>query len=48
MANWEWFFNSDNGKIFVRLLKRTGARIFYAILGILIWIMSICIYTEIH
>lgn len=48
IANWEWFFNSNNGKIFVRLFKRTGARIFYMILGILIWVMAICIYTEIR
>ncbi|MFR3549464.1 MAG: immunity 17 family protein [Coprobacter sp.] len=46
IANWDWFFNTNNGKIFVRLFKRTGARIFYIILGILIWIMAISIYIE--
>lgn len=44
LANWDWFFNSNNGKIFVRLFKRTGARLFYAILGILIWFMAVSIY----
>ncbi|WP_294178655.1 immunity 17 family protein [Coprobacter sp.] len=48
IANWDWFFNTNNGKIFVRLFKRTGARIFYIILGILIWIMAISIYIEIN
>ena len=47
IANWDWFFNTENGKAIVRIFKRKGARIFYVILGILIWIMAISVYNNI-
>lgn len=34
--NWDFFFNSRKARPFVRLIGRTGARIFYAILGLFI------------
>lgn len=34
--NWNFFFNSRKAQTFVRLIGRTGARIFYAGLGIFI------------
>lgn len=34
--NWNFFFNSRKAQTFVRLFGRTGARIFYAGLGIFI------------
>ena len=34
--NWDFFFNSRKAKTFVKLIGRTGARIFYTILGLFI------------
>ena len=31
--NWDWYMNNYRARIFVRLLGRGGARVFYAILG---------------
>lgn len=31
--NFDWFFNSRKAKMFVKIFGRTGARIFYVILG---------------
>ncbi len=32
--NFDWYFNSRKASTFVNLLGRTGARIFYSILGL--------------
>ena len=32
--DWDWFMNNRRAKIFVKLLGRNGARVFYGILGI--------------
>lgn len=34
--NWGWFMNSGRARLFVKLFSRTGARIFYVILGFVI------------
>lgn len=34
LANWEFFFTNRKAKFFVNLFGRTGARIFYALLGL--------------
>ncbi len=34
-GNWEWFYNNWRARGFVKFLGRTGARIYYAVLGIL-------------
>jgi len=34
ILDWEWFLTSRRAVMFVRLLGRTGARIFYALLGL--------------
>ena len=39
--NWDFFFSNSKARVFVRLLGRTGARIFYGILGIAIIIIGI-------
>lgn len=39
--DWDFFFNNSKARVFVRLLGRTGARIFYGILGIAIIIIGI-------
>ncbi len=31
--NWNWFFNNNRAILFVKIFKRKGARIFYAVLG---------------
>lgn len=35
-ADWDWFMSHRKAQFFVKLLGRTGARIFYAILGAVI------------
>jgi len=39
--NWDWFMNARNARFFVGILGRTGARIFYGVLGIIFLIAGI-------
>jgi Immunity protein 17 len=32
--NWDWYYNNHRARLFVTIFGRTGARIFYAILGV--------------
>ncbi len=32
--NWDWFMQNPKANVFVRLLGRTGARVFYIIVGV--------------
>ena len=32
--NWDWFMQDPKANVFVRLLGRTGARVFYTIVGV--------------
>ena len=32
--NWDWFMQDPKANVFVRLLGRTGARVFYIIVGV--------------
>lgn len=41
--NWDFFFDSSKARVFVRLFGRTGARIFYGILGIAIIVIGIMV-----
>jgi hypothetical protein len=34
ILNWNWFFENRRAYIFVKLFGRTGARVFYSLLGI--------------
>jgi small neutral amino acid transporter SnatA (MarC family) len=36
LFNWEWFMTNYKAAVFVRLLGRSGARVLYAILGLLL------------
>jgi small neutral amino acid transporter SnatA (MarC family) len=36
LFNWEWFMTNYKAAFFVRLLGRSGARVIYAILGLLL------------
>lgn len=38
--NWDWFIDSRKARFFVAIFGRTGARIFYAILGIAAVVMG--------
>ncbi|MGH7138294.1 MAG: immunity 17 family protein, partial [Pirellulales bacterium] len=39
--NWDWFIESHKARFFVATFGRTGARIFYAILGIVIVVIGV-------
>lgn len=39
--NWDWYFNNRKARGVVSLFGRTGARIFYVILGLIIIAMGI-------
>ena len=39
--DWDWFINSRKAQIWVTLFGRTGARIFYGILGVIICVIGI-------
>lgn len=45
IMNWNWFFESVNASIFLRWFGRKGARFFYAILGIIVIVISIMMMT---
>jgi hypothetical protein len=36
ICDWDWFMNARKARFMVALLTRTGARIFYALLGLII------------
>ena len=38
--DWDFFINSRKARFFVSILGRTGARIFYAILGLVIVVLG--------
>lgn len=40
-ANWDFFINNRKAKLFVAILGRNGARVFYVILGILITVLGV-------
>ena len=41
--DFNWFINNHRAKVFVKLFKRNGARVFYIILGIVLCILGIVI-----
>ncbi|MEM8780999.1 MAG: immunity 17 family protein [Cyanobacteria bacterium P01_G01_bin.49] len=34
ILNWDWYMNHRKARFFVKIFGRTGARIFYGILGV--------------
>lgn len=38
--DWDWFFNNWRARFFVRLFGRDGARLFYAALGIVFFVLA--------
>ena len=47
LFNWNWFFNSQNTQFIVKNVGRKQARLFYALLGILMISTAIYFYTEV-
>lgn len=41
--DWDWFINSRKARFFVATFGRTGARVFYALLGISIVLIGVLI-----
>jgi len=41
LFDWNWFMTSRRARLFVKLLGRTGARIFYVLLGLGLLILGI-------
>jgi len=39
--NWDWFMNSRKARTMVKLLSRTGARIFYGVLGLALVVFGV-------
>lgn len=44
--NFDWFMNARKAQFFVKILTRTGARIFYIILGIGLITLGILLSTK--
>lgn len=42
--DWEWFFSARNARFLTGRLGRRGARIAYALLGILLMGMGVCFF----
>jgi small neutral amino acid transporter SnatA (MarC family) len=45
IMNWDWYFNSTKAQRLIRLIGRTGSRIFYSIIGLLLVIIGIGLIT---
>ena len=46
--NWDWFFQSQNTQAIVRNVGRNRARLFYALLGILMIATAIYFFGEVQ
>lgn len=44
--NWDFFFENRKAKLFMSILGRTGSRIFYAILGLVLFFLAYKIYYK--
>jgi hypothetical protein len=42
--DWNWFFSNWRARFFVNLLGRDGARLFYAGLGVLFFVIAARLY----
>jgi small neutral amino acid transporter SnatA (MarC family) len=40
ILNWDWFFNHRRARIFLKMFGRTGARVFYIILGLFLFFVA--------
>jgi hypothetical protein len=46
-ANWDYFFNHRKAQLFLKLFGRTGARIFYVVLGLGVFLIGLLNITGI-
>ena len=46
--NWDWFFQSQNSQFIVKNVGRKQARLFYALLGILMIATAIYFFLEVQ
>ncbi|MDE6665435.1 MAG: immunity 17 family protein [Ruminococcus sp.] len=46
VKNWDWYFNNRRARPFVRIFGRTGARIFYGLLGIFIIFVGVGAFVQ--
>ena len=48
LFNWDWFFQSQNSQFIVKNVGRKQARLFYAVLGILMIATAIYFFWEVQ
>jgi hypothetical protein len=48
LFNWDWFFQSQNTQAIVRNVGRNRARLFYAVLGILMIATAVYFFLEVQ
>ena len=48
LFNWDWFFKAQNMQVIVRNVGRQRARLFYALLGILMIATAIYFFWEVQ
>ncbi|MEW6535052.1 MAG: immunity 17 family protein [Candidatus Auribacterota bacterium] len=41
--DWDWFMTHRKARLLVKLLTRNGARVFYAVLGVIISVIGILV-----
>ncbi len=44
--NWDWFMNNRRARLVISLLGRTGARWFYALIGLFFLISAVALFME--
>ena len=48
LFNWDWFFQSQNTQAIVRNVGRKRARLFYAVLGLLMIATAVYFFLEVQ
>ena len=48
LFNWDWFFQSQNMQSIVRNVGRKRARLFYALLGVLMIATAVYFFSEVQ
>ena len=46
VMNWDWFMNDRKARFMIKLIGRTGARIFYGVLGLFICCVGIVLAVK--
>jgi hypothetical protein len=47
VCNWDWFMNARKARFMVALLTRNGARVFYGVLGLALFVLGFLAATGI-